>query len=444
MFPVIEEGLAHCLSGCVRSEIRLEAERLHGGQVCVHRVHWATWLRQVSNDVTAPSGEDVVNGSYAVGRALDVREHHRLHETRSRQQEGRVGHPPGCGNYLAATAQHRILCHLSIEDLELAAANLFITEWTFFRSPLETLHQAVFALNEQALVHLARQAIVDQDIGPVHLRAKCPNRSGCQEVPVVVLREEVAHAALVPLDANLALLDVLAEPFLQRLGHHVDLILLVRRLCKALQGTGFHHCLAKLYDGIRHFDLQITIKPSKVVKDAVQVNFASTQQHMLATLFHLGLREWVGLVDLPQAIHHLRQLRRLQWLDGDLDDRSRRKAQWSEDLDLFLVRGSGDGRRLLDARLNASYKYPISCWDVANFHTIPALEDPEILDLLDCHVLVVIQRVRLSQDLHTIATEDCAGKDTAKDIKGIAIGSVVLLHHMKHQISCGIQLLHVF
>ena len=33
-----------------------------------------------------------------------------------------------------------------------------------------------------------------------------------------------------------------------------------------------------------------------------------------------------------------------------------------------------------------------------------------------------------AQDLHTIATEDCAGKDTAKDIKGIAIGSVVLLH----------------
>ena len=40
---------------------------------------------------------------------------------------------------------------------------------------------------------------------------------------------------------------------------------------------------------------------------------------MLARLLHLRAREGIGLRDLPQALCHLRELRRIQRLDGELD-----------------------------------------------------------------------------------------------------------------------------
>ena len=66
----------------------------------------------------------------------------------------------------------------------------------------------------------------------------------------IPLGEEVAHATGVPVDLDLALLDVLAHALLQRLGHHEELVLLVRGLREALEGAGLNDGLAKLDDGV--------------------------------------------------------------------------------------------------------------------------------------------------------------------------------------------------
>lgn len=46
----------------------------------------------------------------------------------------------------------------------------------------------------------------------------------------------------------------------------------------------------------------------QVVHDAVEVEFACTQNHVFARLLHLGGHQRVALVNLPQAVQHLGQL----------------------------------------------------------------------------------------------------------------------------------------
>jgi len=52
---------------------------------------------------------------------------------------------------------------------------------------------------------------------------------------------------------------------------------------------------------------------------------------VLARLFHLRPREGIGLRDLPQSFRHLRELRRVQRLDGELDDGLVVEPRWLED-----------------------------------------------------------------------------------------------------------------
>mmetsp|Transcript_67413 Transcript_67413/g.160807 ORF Transcript_67413/g.160807 Transcript_67413/m.160807 type:complete len:291 (-) Transcript_67413:835-1707(-) len=80
---------------------------------------------------------------------------------------------------------------------------------------------------------------------------------------------------------------------------------------------------------------------------------------------------------------------------------------------------------------------------MAHLHAVSALHDPKVLDLFDCHVLVIIQGVGLSQDLHAITSEDRPGQHAAKHVEGVAVRPMVLLHHVQHQVACGIHLLHV-
>lgn len=51
--------------------------------------------------------------------------------------------------------------------------------------------------------------------------------------------------------------------------------------------------------------LHVAVKMAQVVHDAVHVQLARTQDHMLATLFNFGGHQWVALVDAAKSLHLL-------------------------------------------------------------------------------------------------------------------------------------------
>mmetsp|Transcript_111213 Transcript_111213/g.295559 ORF Transcript_111213/g.295559 Transcript_111213/m.295559 type:complete len:314 (+) Transcript_111213:152-1093(+) len=233
--PVVEHRLAHGLPRGVGAEVRLKAEGLHGRQVRVHHVHGATRLRQVAHHVPTAPGEHVVDGGHAVRGALNLRELNRLHEPGRGQEEGGVGHAPRGRDDLAAATHGTVLGERRVEDLELHAPDPLVAERTLLAGPLEALDKALLRLRQHALVHFAWQRVVHQHVGTIGLRAEGPDGPCSEQVPIVVLGEEVADSPIVPIDLHFALLDILADTLLKRLSNHVELVLLVGRLREALQ-----------------------------------------------------------------------------------------------------------------------------------------------------------------------------------------------------------------
>mmetsp|Transcript_122661 Transcript_122661/g.343325 ORF Transcript_122661/g.343325 Transcript_122661/m.343325 type:complete len:220 (-) Transcript_122661:2042-2701(-) len=219
--------------------------------------------------MAAAAREHVVDGGDAVRGALDLGELHGLHESGGGEQERGVRHPPGCRDDLAAPAHDGVVGEAGVQDLELAAPDLLVAQRALLRRPLEALHQAVLALAEQRLVDLTGQGVIDEDVGAVVLGPEGPDGLGGERVPIVVLLEKVGDPAALPIDPHLALLDVLADALLQRLRHHEQLVLLVRRLREALQRARLHDSLAELDDGVRDLDLQVAVEPAEVVEDAI-------------------------------------------------------------------------------------------------------------------------------------------------------------------------------
>mmetsp|Transcript_27355 Transcript_27355/g.63813 ORF Transcript_27355/g.63813 Transcript_27355/m.63813 type:complete len:258 (+) Transcript_27355:1031-1804(+) len=223
----------------------------------------------------------------------------------------------------------------------------------------------------------------------------------------------------------------------------MDLVAFVRGFGKAFQGTCLNNGLAELNDRIGNLDLKVAIEASQVVQNAVKVNLTRTHDNMLTTFFHFRGTDGIRLVNLPQAVNHLWQFGRLQRLDRHLDNGRCRKFQWLEDLNLFLIGGSGNGGGLLDSTLNATNQNPVSGWYMTDLHSVPALVNPQVRNLADAHVLIIIQRERLSQDLDTISAEKRSRHDATKDVKGVAVWTVVVLHSVDHEVPGVVQLLHV-
>ena len=71
--------------------------------------------------------------------------------------------------------------------------------------------------------------------------------------------------------------------------------------------------------------------------DAVEIELASAEYHVLAGLLHLGVEQRIALVHLAQAVQHLRQLGRIHRLHGYLDHRARVEAQRAKYLRLGVI-----------------------------------------------------------------------------------------------------------
>mmetsp|Transcript_101971 Transcript_101971/g.287842 ORF Transcript_101971/g.287842 Transcript_101971/m.287842 type:complete len:664 (+) Transcript_101971:115-2106(+) len=441
--PVVKHRHAHCLPGRVRPQVCLETEGFHGGQIGMDSVHGAPRLRQIAHDVATAPRKHVVDGRDAIRWAFDLGELDRFHQPRRGQQKGGISHTPRSGDDLAAATHHRILGKLRIQDLKLHTPNPFVAQGPLLGGPLEALDQTFFRLPEHRLVDFAREGVVHEYVWTVAFRAECPDGPSGQEVPIVVFREKVAQAPWVPVAPDPALLDILPEALLQGLGDHVELVFLIRRLGEAFQRAGLHDRLAEFHDRVCDLDLQVAIEASEVVQDAVQIDFPCSGDHMLAAFFDFRLRQRIRLVDLPQAVDHLRQFRRLERFDGDLNHCRRGEAQRLEDFDLFLVGRRGDRGRLLDRALDASDEHPIPSGHVAHLHSVTTFVNPEVLHLSNGHVLVVIEGESLAKDLDTVAPEQSARHHATEDVEGVAIRAVVVLHRVYHEVPCRVQRLHV-
>mmetsp|Transcript_1943 Transcript_1943/g.4170 ORF Transcript_1943/g.4170 Transcript_1943/m.4170 type:complete len:441 (+) Transcript_1943:1187-2509(+) len=163
---------------------------------------------------------------------------------------------------------------------------------------------------------------------------------------------------------------------------------------------------------------------------------------MLARLLHLCGEQRVGLVELPQALEHLGQLRRVERLGGDLEHRDGVEGEGPEDAGLVRALGGGDGARLDERGLDALDERPAAGGHLAHLDAVARLVEPEPRDRALGRVLLVLERVGLAEDVDRLPHFEGAREHAAEGVEGLTVGRVVHLGHVDHEEPLGVAVEH--
>jgi len=144
--------------------------------------------------------------------------------------------------------------------------------------------------------HLAGERVVHEDVGALLVWREAPDGARGEKVPVVPLLKEGAELLAVPAHRDEAVLDVLGEALLERLGDHGQLRAAVGCLGKALERARLYDGLTEGDDRVGYLDLHAAarVDVSQVVHHAVDEELARAHDHMLAALLHLGAQQRVA------------------------------------------------------------------------------------------------------------------------------------------------------
>ncbi|GIX64352.1 phosphatidylinositol 4-phosphate 5-kinase 1, putative [Babesia caballi] len=405
------------------AQVSLEAERLDGRQVRVDLVERRAGLGKVLEHVAATAGENGVGGGDAVRRAGDLSKDNGLHEARRGEQKSAVDGTPRSGDYLTSTAHGGVRGNLSVDELELGVAERLLDERTLLAGPVEALDESGAHAADGGFDRIAGQNVVEQDVG------------ARVDVPVVLLHEEVRELAWRHGGVDETLVDGRGDALLERLRDETEAVHLVLGLGVALGGRLLHNGLGEADDGVRNLHLEVAVETAKVVEGTVEVELARAQHDVLAALLDASPYGGVAAVDAAQALNHARQLRGVERLDGDLENRlgGEEAREHAENLGAVGVVGRGDGHGLVGAEVNAGDEHPVASGDGAELDASP--------DFAELHVLVVVKRVRLAEHLDALPLADRPGHHPAEYVKGVGVQPVVVLDYVDHELGVWVAVL---
>ena len=359
----------------VRAQVGFEAERVDDGYKGREHVQRRARARPFGSDMAASPAEYSVNGRDAIDGRHDLNRVHWLHEAWRGHQEGGVGDAPRSGDDLAAAALDGLGRDRRVEHLKLDVAHRFVAQRPLPRGPAEALQNVLADRAEQLLVHLRGQRVVHKHIGPARVRREAPHGARSEQIPAVFGLEELAQPLAIPADIDGAALDVFGETLFERLGDHRELGAPVRALGEALERGRLEHRLAKGDHWVRDLDLDLGVHVAQVVHHTVEVQLARANDHVLATLLHLGRQQRVRLVELAQPFEHPRQLGRVERLSGELHHRHRVEGERPEDAHVLSTEG-GDGTRLYERTLDPLDERPAACWHLRHLDAVARHVNP--------------------------------------------------------------------
>lgn len=169
-----ESAQDHSLAqrGC--PNICLKPERLECWYFDPYLLEWCAWFRFLMDDVGSSSEENIVDYVLAVTRAKDFSLEHGLHESWVCKHHRAKNSSAACRNHLSASSKNRLGCKFSSHQSCLDTLDWFLAQRALSRCPLKTLNHRMLNLAEPLLVSFKAKREIDEHIGPLVVRAKCP------------------------------------------------------------------------------------------------------------------------------------------------------------------------------------------------------------------------------------------------------------------------------
>ena len=147
----------------------------------------------------------------------------------------------------------------------------------------------------------------------------------------------------------------------------------------------------------------------------------------------------VRIVYLPQAIQHLRELGRIDRLDGDFDHRLCIELQGSEYLQLgHYIIGLCYSGGLDNGLVDTLNKHPVSSGNVFNFDIIARVVDPQTPNVHNFGVFLIVEGILLSENENLLVRLNGTTEHTTKHIESGRVSIGVLFCGVDHQRTVGV------
>jgi len=423
---VIEDRLREGLTRSSSTQIAIEAERLHDGQIGLDVEERSAWALLLVEDVTSPAGEDAVDAAHGVLGNLNLDKEDGLEESRLGQESCGVQHTTSSGNNLATTTVDGISVQSNIKDVEADGAHRLLTKGTLASGPLETGDNRILDF----LQVLDGLGLVDQQVGASGIGTESPNLAGIGDIPAEVVSEDTGAGLEIVPRRDASSLDLLAELLIKRLSNHVQTVVLVRRLGQGSHARLGSDSLTVLDDRVRNVERNTGVVLLEILQANLKVKLTSASNDVLARLRGVAQDARIRLGQTLETFDKLGKIGSVLDLDRAAHDGRDRELH---DLEVVGRLAGGEGTRLEQELVNADQTNDVAGGQVINGFNLGAHHQDGTLDSLDEEIVLLARGVvgTLDADLETGA--DGTGEDTAEGIEATLIGGRHHLGDIQHQ-----------
>mmetsp|Transcript_57563 Transcript_57563/g.174050 ORF Transcript_57563/g.174050 Transcript_57563/m.174050 type:complete len:960 (+) Transcript_57563:128-3007(+) len=429
--PVVEDALREGLAARLLAQRGDEAEGLGHGQVGLDLQEGRALARVLLEDAAAPQVHAGVDAAHRLLRAGDLHEEDGLLQRRLPQElRGEAG-AARRGHDLPRAAVDGVGVEGHVHDVEADAPHVLLAQGALLGRPLE---RAVHVLLDLVDV-LDSLRDVHHDVRALDLGAPAPDLPRRVVVPPVGLAQRARALLRLGLRAQLAVLDRHVQLLRHRLRHEVDAVVLVGRLGEAGLRGGLRDRLAVRDHGVRDGEVALRVLLPQVLEADLHVQLAAAGDDVLAALLGGADHQRVGLRELLQALHELRQVLAVLGLHGDLHHGGDAVLHVR---DVVGVLQRGDGARLQEELVDAHERHGVAARHVRDLLRGPAHHQHRALDVLHVQVLLRARLVVRALDPHPLAGRDRATEDTAEGVEAALVARRHHLGDVHHQRPSGV------
>ena len=428
---MVEHHLGEGLARGSLSEIGVEAEGLHDGEVGLDGEEGSAGALLLVEDVATTAGKDTVDTTHGLLGHLDLDEEDGLEESGLGQESGGVEHTTSGGDELTATTMDGIGVEGDVEDVEADGAHGLLGNGTLAGGPLETGDDGVLDFVEV----LDGLGLVDEQVGTGGVGAEGPDLTGVGDVPAEVVGEDTGTSLEIVTGADLAGLDGGRELLVHGLGNHVETVVLVGRL-----GQGSHARLGSDRltvgdDGVRDDEGNTGVVLLEILQANLEMQLTGTGDDVLTGLGGRGQDARIRLGQTLETFDELGQILGVLDLDGALDDGGDGELH-----DLEVVGGiaGGEGTGLEQELVNADQADNVTGGHVVDGIDPAAHHEDGTLDGLDEKILLLARGVVGTLDADLQARADGTGEDTTEGVETTLVGGGHHLGDVEHERSLGV------
>ena len=428
---MVEHHLGEGLARGSLSEIGVEAEGLHDGEVGLDGEERSAGALLLVEDVTTTAGKDTVDTTHGLLGDLDLDKEDGLKESGLGQESGGVEHTTSGGDELTATTVDGIGVEGNIEDVEADGAHGLLGNGTLAGGPLETGDDGILDFVEV----LDGLGLVDEQVGTGGVGAEGPDLTGVGDIPAEVVGEDTGTSLEIVTRADLAALDGSGELLLHGLGNHVETVVLVGRLGQGSDARLGSDGLTVGDDGVRDDEGNTGVVLLKILQANLEMQLTGTSNDVLTGLGGRGQDARIRLGQTLKTFDELGQVLGVLDLDGALDDGGDGELH-----DLEVVGGvaGGEGTGLEQELVNADQADNVTGGHVVDGLDLAAHHEDGTLDGLDEKVLLLARGVVGALDADLQAGADGTGEDTTEGVETTLIGGRHHLGDVQHERSLGV------